>query len=64
MRDYDLITTAQAGGPTHGLVAPKWYQSPVDRQVMKQLLARQDGRPLRDILIYYAAMLGSSGGGG
>ena len=60
MRDYDLVTTAQAGGPAHGLVSPKWYQSPVDRQIMKQLLARQDARPLRDILIYYGVMIGSA----
>ena len=60
MRDYNLVTTAQAGGPAHGLVSPKWYQSPVDRQIMKQLLARQDARPLRDILIYYGVMIGSA----
>ena len=60
MRDYDLVTTAQAGGPAHGLASPKWYQSPVDRQIMKQLLARQDARPLRDILIYYGVMIGSA----
>jgi len=61
MRNYDLVTTAQTGGPAHGLVSPKWYQTPIDRQVLKQLLARQDGRPLRDILIYYGMMLGAAG---
>ena len=61
MREYDLVKTVEQGGPSHGLVAPKWYQSPIDRQVMKQLLARQDKRPLFDILIYYAVMIAAAG---
>ena len=60
MRNYDLVKTAQTGGPTHGLVTPKWYQSHVDRQVMKQILVRQDARPLRDILTYYLLMIGAA----
>ena len=49
MREYDLVKTAKQGGPIHGLISPKWYQTPVDRQVMKKLLERQNGRPLLDI---------------
>lgn len=60
MRDYDLVKTAETGGPAHGLVSPKWYQTPVDRQMMKQLLSRQDARPLRDIVIYYLLMAGAA----
>ena len=60
MREYDLVKTAKQGGPIHGLISPKWYQTPVDRQVMKKLLARQNKRPLLDVLIYYAIMLASA----
>ena len=60
MREYDLVKTANQGGPIHGLISPKWYQTPVDRQVMKKLLARQNGRPLFDILIYYVIMFASA----
>ena len=60
MREYDLVETAKRGGPIHGLISPKWYQTPVDRQVMKTLLARQNGRPLFDILIYYVIMFASA----
>ena len=60
MREYDLVKTAKQGGAIHGLISPKWYQTPVDRQVMKKLLARQNKRPLLDILIYYAIMLASA----
>ena len=60
MREYDLVKTAKQGGPIHGLISPKWYQTPVDRQVMKKLLERQNGRPLLDILIYYVIMLASA----
>ena len=42
MRNYDLVKTAENGGPEHGLISPAWYQTPVDRQVMKQLLLRRD----------------------
>ena len=56
MRNYDLVKTAANGGPEHGLVSPEWYQTPVDRQVMKKLLSRQDARPLRDMLLYYLVM--------
>ena len=56
MRNYDLVKTAENGGPEHGLISPAWYQTPVDRQVMKQLLLRRDARPLRDMLLYYLVM--------
>ena len=60
MREYDLVKTAKQGGPIHGLVSPKWYQTPVDRLIMKKLLARQNSRPLLDILVYYVIMFASA----
>ena len=56
MRNYDLVKTAKNGGPEHGLVSPTWYQTPVDRQMMKKLLLRRDARPLCDMLLYYLVM--------
>ena len=56
MRNYDLVKTAKNGGPEHGLISPAWYQTPVDRQMMKKLLLRRDARPLCDMLLYYLVM--------
>ncbi len=60
-RDYDLVRTQAAGGPVHGLIAPKWYQTQLDRQLMKSLLVRDDAPALRDMVIYYVLMLASAG---
>jgi len=57
VRNYDLVSTAQTGGPTHGLVSPKWYQTEIDRAVLKPLLVRDDRPAIRDIFIYYGLMI-------
>ena len=53
MRNYDLVATAQNGGPTHGIVSPKWYQTEIERAALKELLVRDDMPAIRDIIIYY-----------
>ena len=56
MKEYDLVKTADRGGPEHGMVSPKWYQTPVDRAVLKKLLQRSDAPAIRDAVLYYGLM--------
>ncbi len=61
MDDYDLVSIDAKGGPEHGLISPKWYQTPIDRSVMKSLLKRSDLPAMRDAVIYYSIMALSAG---
>ena len=56
MKEYDLVKTADRGGPEHGLVSPKWYQTPIERAVLKKLLQRSDAPAIRDAVLYYGLM--------
>jgi fatty acid desaturase len=58
MKDYDLVSTADKGGPEHGMVSPKWYQTQIDRAELKKLIQREDAPAVRDALYYYGLMAG------
>ena len=58
MKDYDLVSTADKGGPAHGMVSPKWYQTRTDRAELKKLIQRENAPALRDALYYYGLMAG------
>ncbi len=55
--EYRLIGGAGDAAKAAGLANAQWYQSPVPRPVMKQLMQRSDGRAIRDTCIWYAAII-------
>ena len=58
MRNYDLVSSARDAAQEHRLVSPKWYQTDIDRKILKQLLLRDDAPAMRDIIIFYGLMAG------
>ncbi len=58
MKNYDLVSTADKGGPEHGMVSPKWYQTQIDRSELKKLIQRENAPAIRDALYYYGLMSG------
>jgi len=62
-RDYRLIGPEAAKAAQKGLVSAHWYQSPISRKRMKELMQRRDGPALRDTAIWLLAMLVSGFGG-
>ncbi|ARD12272.1 MULTISPECIES: fatty acid desaturase family protein [Pseudomonas] len=62
-RDYSLTGPEPARAAEKGLVSAEWYQSPISRQRMKQLMQRRDGPALLDTAIWLLALLVSGFGG-
>lgn len=62
-RDYRLTGPEAARAAEKGLVSADWYQSPISRQRMKQLMQRRDGPALLDTAIWLLALLVSGFGG-
>ncbi|KPY50522.1 MocD [Pseudomonas syringae pv. rhaphiolepidis] len=62
-RDYSLTGPEAARAAEKGLVSAEWYQSPISRQRMKQLMQRRDGPALLDTAIWLLALLVSGFGG-
>ena len=58
MRNYDLVSSARDAAQENRLVSPKWYQTDIDRKILKQLLLRDDAPAMRDIIIFYGLMAG------
>ena len=58
MRNYDLVSSARDAAQENRLVSPKWYQTDIDRKILKQLLLRDDAPAMRDIIIFYGLMVG------
>lgn len=59
--DYSLVGENAARAVERGLAEADWYQSPVPRAVMRQLLERKDGPALRDTLLWFALLFGFAG---
>ena len=57
--DYRLTGANAARAVEQGLAEAEWYQCPVPREAMRQLLERRDGPAIRDTLIWFALLLGS-----
>ena len=62
-RDYSLTGPERQRAFDDGLVNADWYQTPVDRKVLKELMKRKDGPALRDTAIWLG-LLGLTGAGG
>ncbi len=59
IRDYSLIGLETQKAIDAGLAEAEWYQTPIPREEMRQLLIRKDGPAIRDTLIWFTLILGS-----
>jgi len=57
--DYSLTGINAALAVEKGLAEADWYQCPVPRATMRQLLERRDGPAIRDTIIWFALIFGS-----
>ncbi|MCC5848968.1 MAG: NADH:ubiquinone reductase (Na(+)-transporting) subunit F [Verrucomicrobia bacterium] len=56
--DYSLVGENARRAVEMGLAEAEWYQCPVPRAVMRDLLERRDGPAIRDTLIWFGLILG------
>ena len=54
-RDYSLTGEQARLAEEAGLVSAVWYQCPVPRKRMKELMQRSDGRAIRDTALWLGA---------
>jgi len=59
IRDYSLTGVETPKAIELGLADAEWYQSPVSREQMRELLVRKDGPAIRDTLIWFGLIFGS-----
>lgn len=62
-KDYSLTGEQARLAEEAGLVSAQWYQCPVPRKRMKELMQRSDNRAIRDTAIWLGAMLVTGLGG-
>jgi len=56
-RDYSLLGRDARYAEEHHLTNATWYQAPIPRKRLKELMQRRDGPAIRDTLIWFAAFL-------
>lgn len=59
IRDYSLVGKETPLAIARGLAEAKWYQSPVPREKMRELLVRKNGPAIRDTLLWFGLIFGS-----
>ena len=57
--DYSLTGVNATLAIERGLAEADWYQCPVPRETMRQLLVRRDGPAIRDTILWIALLIGS-----
>ena len=57
--DYSLTGINASLAVEKGLAEAEWYQCPVPRDTMRQLLERRDGPALRDTILWFALIFAS-----
>jgi fatty acid desaturase len=62
-RSYALTGPERERAITAGLAGADWYQTPVERKLMKELMKRSDGPALRDTAIWLGLMVLAGAGG-
>ena len=62
-RNYSLTGPERQRAFDDGLVNAEWYQTPVDRKVLKELMKRSDGPALHDTAIWLGLLVLSGFGG-
>lgn len=60
--DYSLVGEHAAHAIERGLAEAEWYQTPVPRAKLRELLGRRDGPAIRDTILWFA-LLGCTGWG-
>jgi fatty acid desaturase len=60
-RDYSLIGRESKRAEEQGLVSAQWYQCPIPRKRLKELMQRRDQPAIRDTIIWFAAFLVTGG---
>jgi len=59
LRDYSLVGVETQKAIEMGLADAKWYQSPVPREKIRELLELKDGPAIRDTIIWFSLLFGS-----
>ncbi|MCK9641222.1 MAG: NADH:ubiquinone reductase (Na(+)-transporting) subunit F [Prolixibacteraceae bacterium] len=59
LRDYSLVGVESQKAIEMGLADAEWYQSPIPRDKMRELLVRKDGPAIRDTIIWFSLIFGS-----
>ena len=62
-RDYSLVGASTRSAIESGLTSADWYQTPVSRQVLKELMKRSDAPAIRDTIIWLGVMAAALAGG-
>ena len=63
LRDYSLTGPENAHAVEAGLANAEWYQSPVERKLLKDLMKRSDAPALRDTAIWLGLLVGFGAAG-
>ena len=56
-RDYSLTGPENANAVQAGLANADWYQTPVDRKLLKELMKRSDAPAIRDTAIWFGLLM-------
>ena len=59
IRDYSLIGVEAPMAIEKGLADAEWYQTPIPREKMRELLIRKDWPAIRDSIIWFGLLFGS-----
>lgn len=62
-RDYSLTGAEAANAVEKGLASANWYQCPIPRKRLKELMQRRDGPALRDTALWILALAATGFGG-
>jgi len=62
-RDYSLTGADAQRAMASGLATAQWYQTPVSRNHMKELMRRSDIPAIKDTILWLGAMLVSASAG-
>ena len=60
-RDYSLTGRDTHYAEEHHLVSAQWYQAPIPRKRLKELMQRRNGPAIRDTAIWFTAFLITAG---
>ncbi len=61
IRDYSLTGVESQKAVEMGLADAEWYQSPIPRENMRELLVRKNGPAIRDTIIWFTLIFTSAG---
>jgi fatty acid desaturase len=56
-RDYSLLGEDSKRAEERGLASAQWYQAPISRKRMKELMQRSDGPAIRDTIVWIASFI-------